>query len=135
MIQHRPLLGVSLILLASVLLAGHDGLAKHLTQLYPLVMVVWARYLVQTLLLLFAFGPRMGTRLVRTRRPGAQLLRGLSLVSISLLFVTGLRYLPLAEATAVIFLTPVLVTLRRPGSARRWGAASGSPWRWDCSAC
>lgn len=111
MIAHRPLLGILLILTATLLLACHDGLAKHLTAGNPLLVVIWGRYMMQTLLLLAVFGPSMRGGLVRTGRPLAQLARGLSLVAISLLFVTGLRYIPLAEATAVIFLTPVLVTL------------------------
>lgn len=123
----HPLYGVLLILLSGLLLASHDGLAKHLSGLYPVFLVIWARYIAQTVLMTLLFVPRMGPRVLRTRRPGAQLLRGLSLVGVSLLFINGLHYIPLAEATAVIFLTPVLVTIAsallgvliivRPGSA------------------
>ncbi|CAM5347285.1 EamA/RhaT family transporter OS=Stutzerimonas stutzeri OX=316 GN=CXK95_05270 PE=4 SV=1 [Stutzerimonas stutzeri] len=107
----HPLYGVLLILLSGLLLASHDGLAKHLSGLYPVFLVIWARYIAQTVLMTLLFVPRMGPRVLRTRRPGAQLLRGLSLVGVSLLFINGLHYIPLAEATAVIFLTPVLVTI------------------------
>jgi len=65
----------------------------------------------QTVLMTALFVPRMGQRVFRTLRPWPQLLRGLSLVSVSLLFINGLHFIPLAEATAVIFLTPVLVTV------------------------
>lgn len=109
--RHQPLYGVLLILLSGLLLASHDGLSKHLTQLYPVFMVVWARYLAQVILMLGLFAPRMGRRVFRTLRPWPQLLRGLSLVGVSILFISGLRYIPLAEATAVIFLTPLMVTV------------------------
>jgi drug/metabolite transporter (DMT)-like permease len=109
--SHRPGLGILLILAAGLLLASHDALSKSLTQLYPVLLVVWARYLAQTLLMAALFAPRLGWDLVRTRRPWLQLTRGLSLVAISLLFFSALRYIPLGEATAVIFLAPLVVIL------------------------
>ncbi|MCZ9335653.1 hypothetical protein, partial [Klebsiella pneumoniae] len=83
----------------------------HLSEIYPVFLVIWARYVAQTVLMTALFVPRMGQRVFRTLRPWPQLLRGLSLVSVSLLFINGLHFIPLAEATAVIFLTPVLVTI------------------------
>ncbi len=114
-----------LILLSGILLASHDGLSKYLTQLYPVFLVVWARYLAQVVLMLGMFAPRMGRRVFHTLRPWPQLLRGLSLVSVSIMFISGLRYIPLAEATAVIFLTPLMVTL---ASALLGERVSHSQW-------
>ncbi|WP_323115686.1 EamA family transporter, partial [Klebsiella variicola] len=71
---------------------------------------VWARYLVHTLLMVAVFVPRNGLAVIRSRRPLMQLARALCLIGTSLFFTTGLRYLPLAEATAVNFLAPLLVT-------------------------
>ncbi|QEY63300.1 DMT family transporter [Metapseudomonas lalkuanensis] len=107
---NHPLRGILLVLLATFLFAGHDALSKFLGGLYPVVMVVWARYLVHTLLMAGIFLPHAGLRVLRTRRPLLQVLRALSLLSTSLLFTAGLQYIPLAEATAVNFLAPVLVT-------------------------
>ena len=109
--SHQPLLGVLLILVSCLTLASHDGLSKHLTQLYPVFLVIWARYLAQTTLMLALFTPRMGRRVFKTLRPKLQICRGLSLISVSMLFISGLSHIPLAEATAVIFLTPLLVTI------------------------
>ncbi|QUE75319.1 DMT family transporter [Stutzerimonas stutzeri] len=109
--SHRPLLGVLLILVSCLTLASHDGLSKYLTQLYPVFLVIWARYLSQTALMIALFAPRMGRRVFRTLRPKLQVCRGLSLVSVSMLFISGLSYIPLAEATAVIFLAPLMVTI------------------------
>lgn len=107
----KPLYGVFLILCAGLLLASHDGVSKYLTHTYPLIMVIWMRYFVQTLVMLLLFLPRMRWAIVRTRRPWLQLLRAISLLSISVLFIGGLRYIPLAEATAVMFLAPLIVTV------------------------
>lgn len=107
----QPLKGIALICLAVLLFASHDALSKYLSGFYAIVMVVWARYVVHTLLMLVVFVPRTGlSAVVRTRRPGLQLARALCLIGTSLLFTTGLRYIPLAEATAVNFLAPLLVT-------------------------
>jgi drug/metabolite transporter (DMT)-like permease len=107
----RPGLGIALILAAGLLLSSQDALAKTLTASYPLLLVVCLRYLAQNLLMLVVFAPRMGLDLVRTRRPLLQLARGLSLVGVTLLFYSGLRYIPLGEATAVIFLAPLVVVV------------------------
>lgn len=107
----KPLYGVLLILCAGLLLASHDGVSKYLTHTYSLIMVIWMRYFVQTLVMLLLFLPRMRWAIVRTRRPWLQLLRAISLLSISVLFIGGLRYIPLAEATAVMFLAPLIVTV------------------------
>ncbi|UMZ13434.1 DMT family transporter [Pseudomonas sp. MPFS] len=107
----QPLKGIVLICLAVLLFASHDTLSKYLSAFYPIVMVVWARYVVHTLLMLVVFVPRSGfSAVVRTKRPGLQFLRALCLIGTSMLFTNGLRYIPLAEATAVNFLAPLLVT-------------------------
>ena len=107
--RHQPTLGILLILAAGLLLASQDALSKSLTAVYPLLLVVWLRYLSQSVLMLALFAPRMGLNLLRTQRPWLQFVRGLSLVAITLLFYSALRFIPLGEATAVIFLAPLVV--------------------------
>lgn len=120
------LLGIVLIVVAGAMLAGHDAMTKSLALGYPVTLIIWVRYTIQTALLPLIFMPKMGTRLLHTYRPVLQLLRGISLMGVSLLLITGLRYIPLAEATAVMFLAPVFVTLlsalllREKVSARQW---------------
>lgn len=107
---NQPFKGILLIVVATLLFSTHDALSKYLSGFYPVVMVVWARYLVHTLLMAGIFLPQSGLRVLRTKRPLLQLLRALCLLGTSLLFTTGLLFIPLAEATAVNFLAPVLVT-------------------------
>lgn len=54
----QPVKGIALICLAVLLFASHDTLSKYLSGFYPIVMVVWARYVVHTLLMLVVFVPR-----------------------------------------------------------------------------
>jgi drug/metabolite transporter (DMT)-like permease len=107
---NQPFKGIMLIVVATFLFSSHDALSKFLSGFYPIIMVVWARYLVHTLLMAGIFLPQSGLSVLRTRRPLLQLLRALCLLGTSLFFTTGLQYIPLAEATAVNFLAPVLVT-------------------------
>lgn len=87
-----------------------DTLSKWLTQTYPVPMVVWARYSAQTLLMLLLLGPRLGAGLLRTRVPGQQIVRGLVLLGVSVLFLTALSLMPIAEATAISFMAPLILT-------------------------
>ena len=88
-----------------------DTITKFTTSLYPVPMLVWARYLVQLLAMLIWLGPSMRLSLLHTRHLPLQLVRGCLLLLSSLLFVNALRLLPLADATAINYSTPVLVVL------------------------
>ncbi|GGK01110.1 DMT family transporter [Pseudomonas matsuisoli] len=107
--NNQPLKGILLIVAATFLFASHDAVSKYLSGFYPVVLVVWVRYLVHTLLMAGIFVPQSGLRVLRTRRPGLQAIRALCLLGTSLFFTTALRYIPLAEATAVNFLAPLIV--------------------------
>ncbi|CAI8932856.1 S-adenosylmethionine uptake transporter [Pseudomonas sp. IT-196MI5] len=107
---NQPFKGILLIVVATFLFSSHDAFSKYLSGFYPIVMVVWARYVVHTLLMAGIFLPQSGLRVLRTKRPWLQLIRALCLLGTSLFFTTGLMYIPLAEATSVNFLAPVLVT-------------------------
>lgn len=107
----KTLFGVVLMLLSCLILAVQDGLSKYLSSLYPVLIVIWVRYLTQLFLLLGSCAPRQGWQLVKTQRPMLQLARGISLVSLSLCFFSSLIYLPIGEATAVLFLSPLFVVI------------------------
>jgi drug/metabolite transporter (DMT)-like permease len=103
--------GMLMIMAAVAMFAVMDSISKYLARFYPVTTVVWARYLFHTLLVIVVLGPRLGSALVRTSRPGAQFVRGLLLAGASLFFVGALKYLPLAESSAIQFIAPVLVTV------------------------
>lgn len=125
---NQPLRGIALIVLATFLFSSHDTLSKYLSGIYPILMVVWVRYVVHTLLMACIFMPSAGLRVMRTRKPLLQVLRASFLLGTSLFFTSGLMYIPLAEATAVNFLAPLLVTalsvplLKEHVSRGQWAA-------------
>ncbi len=100
-----------MVLIAVVIFSLVDFLSKYLARFYPVGMVVWARYTFHLLLVVVVLGPRHGLSLIRSAQPGIQLLRGLLLAFASFLFVSALKFLPLAESTAIAYLAPLMVTL------------------------
>lgn len=103
--------GIVMALLATLAYAIVDTISKYLVRDYPVAMVVWARYTVPCLLLLAVFLPRRGRGLFRTRRPGLQAARGLLLTAGTVFIVWAVQVMPLAEAQAISFIHPVLLTL------------------------
>jgi S-adenosylmethionine uptake transporter len=111
MAMSRPLKGMLLTCAAVLLFSSLDSLSKYLTGFHSVLLIVWMRYLSQSVLLAGWLLPSQGLRVLRVNCPGLQLLRGLSLLSISLLFLSALSHLPIGEATAVHFVSPLLVVL------------------------
>jgi len=100
-----------MIVCASLCMAGLDTLSKHLVLKYPVGFVVWTRYCLQTLMVMAIFGGRMGFRLARTRAFRMQVLRGALMVTSTVAMVMAFRSMPLAAATAIVFVTPAFVTV------------------------
>jgi len=123
----RPFRGIALVIASTVFLACSDALAKYLTRELPPIEIAWIRFVVFALIMLPAtLYPSGGGSVLRTRRPGLQILRGLGLTSSALFFIWGLRYLPIAEASATAFVAPMFVTcmsivvLAEKVGIRRW---------------
>ena len=122
------LTGIFLMLSAVLIFASMDTMAKYLARYYPVPNLVWARYTVHLLFMLVFLAPRLRLRLLRTSHLGLQILRALLLLGSTFFFFNALRFLPLAEASAIGFVTPLLVTafsvplLGEKVGLRRWSA-------------
>lgn len=110
MITEHPKKGIFLICAAVFLFASSDALSKYLTNFYPVVVVLWVRYVVHVLLILVALRPPSLKTLITTQNPKLQIIRGLCMANTNLMFISALHYIPLAEGTAIIYLSPLLVT-------------------------
>ncbi len=77
----------------------------------PVAATTWSRYAGHLLFVLAVFLPTQGTAVLRTAHPGRQAVRGALMVTVTLMYFAALRSMPLAQATAVFFTTPVLVTV------------------------
>jgi drug/metabolite transporter (DMT)-like permease len=105
-----PLRGILLLIAAVSTFSVLDTVAKYLSATYPVPMIVWARYVFHVLFMLFVLGHSAGWSMMRSRRPGLQVMRGLVLAASSMLFFSALSRLPIAEASAITFVSPLLLT-------------------------
>ena len=89
-----------------------NSAVKYLGAYLPTAELIWARTLAHLLFMVALFAPvHGGWRLFVTQRPALQLVRSLLLLVSTSLFFTALRYVPLADATAVSFTSPFMVAL------------------------
>jgi drug/metabolite transporter (DMT)-like permease len=106
-----PTSAALLIVCATLCFSSLDSIVKHLAQTYPVVLLMWARWMFQALGTAVWLGPRMKLDLFRTKRLRLQIVRGVTIVLSGVLFMTALKTMPLADATALNYTSPVLVVL------------------------
>jgi drug/metabolite transporter (DMT)-like permease len=126
------LAGVALQLAALATFVVMDTMIKLLAAGYPVPQVMWARFLFGFLTVALALRLTMGHFPWRTRAPGWQTLRSLILAACNFLFTSALVHIPLADATAVGFASPLFtitlaaIILKEKVGWRRWaGVAIG----------
>ena len=122
--------GMAFMLLAAVLFSFVDAQAKYLSEHLPVLQIAWARHFGMFVAVAVVIWPRTGLAILRTRRPKLQLLRGVLVILSSVLFITAISFVPLADAVAVSFVAPLMVTvlsaliLSEPVGLRRWLAVA-----------
>ncbi|MGL5008703.1 MAG: DMT family transporter [Paracoccaceae bacterium] len=105
-----PNRGILLMMLAIFLFTAMDATAKHLIATYPAPLVIWARFAGMFVLVLLILNRRVLVT-ARTRYPVLHFWRSASQFGATGLFFLSLGYIGLAEATAIVDINPVLVTL------------------------
>ncbi|MDZ7828216.1 MAG: DMT family transporter [Halofilum sp. (in: g-proteobacteria)] len=101
--------GMALMAVTMLMVPGLDAIAKILTATLAPGQVAWGRFLFQTLAILplmLATGRR-----IRTAQPLLHVARGLLIAAALLLIIWALKYLPLANAIAIFFVEPLILTL------------------------
>jgi drug/metabolite transporter (DMT)-like permease len=126
--SERPLVAVGFVVGALALFSVMDALSKLLAVNYDAFEIVWGRYLAMIALLAPLF--LRDRRALATRRPGLQLLRGVCMLGSAGFFIAGLARLPIADATAIGFASPLIGTalsiplLGEHVGPRRWSAVA-----------
>ncbi len=118
--------GILLILAAVFVFACLDSTAKYLSTRYPLPLLVWARYAGHFLLMVVFLAPSRRGALLATQRLPAQLFRALLLLGVTSCVISALSTLPLAEATALGYTSPLIAALL----AGPWLGEKVKPSRW-----
>ena len=87
-----------------------DAIAKQLTKEVGLIQTIWVRYTGQALLVFLIVLPRL-REVAKSQYPKLQLLRSVVLMAATCLFFLSISKIGLAEATAIMDINPVLITL------------------------
>lgn len=129
----RPdaLAGIALVVAASACFAALDTTTKWVGAGVPLLMALWFRYAFQAVATTLVVVPLRGRDVWRTRHLAWQLVRGVLLLASSLLAFASLRFMPVGEFTAIVMITPLVITLlaatmlKERVSAARWALVAG----------
>ncbi len=110
-----------------LLFSCSDTMSKYLRNTLPAVEIAWLRYVVFVLFGLYVAGRRRFIGL-RPKQASLQVLRAVTLLGSAVLFISGLSYLPMADASALSFVSPAFITaasvlfLREQVGVHRWAA-------------
>ncbi len=107
----RPLVGIAYFSAAIFLTATVDAISKYLTLEMHAFQVVWGYFVgIFLFVLCYVAVTRMPSRdIFLTRRLPLQVLRAALLVFTITTLFTGLAFIPLAEATTITFLAPLII--------------------------
>lgn len=123
MTQTSPASGRAILLTISAILCFGlmDVCVKTISPMTGPIPALWARYAGQMVIVLILVGPRLRS-VVQSRYKGLQITRSILLMLATFFFFLALGRIGLAEATAVMSMNPILITL---GGALFLGEALG----------
>ncbi len=122
-----PVIGALCASFAVFCFSVNDMAIKFLSGGYALHQLVLIRALVGLLVLFVVILPFSGgIATLRTQKLGQHLIRAGFVVSANMLFFLGLAAMPLAEASAIFFLSPLVITIFSIVFLRE----TVGPWRW-----
>lgn len=105
-------LGATCAAIAVVFFSMNDVAIKFLSGGYALHQVVLIRSVIGLLIIVFVIAPlTSGWAVARTRKLKMHMLRGLCVVLANMTFFLGLAAMPFADAVAIFFISPLVITL------------------------
>jgi drug/metabolite transporter (DMT)-like permease len=126
--QTRNLFGITLMLISGAMLTSVDSISKVFVETYTVSQILFVQSLCALAALLAFCAARGKLRLLRVQSARQHITRGLLYVVGSYAFLTALRFLPLADAVAISFASPIIIAALSPmylgeASSRRRTAA------------
>jgi drug/metabolite transporter (DMT)-like permease len=119
--------GILWILFGMVLFTNVNAITKILTETYPLVEVVWSRFLFHSLFVVLVFRGRIPS-LLASNAPRLQIGRSAIMLATTTLIFLSLHLNPMVETSAILATAPIILTalsgpvLGEPVGLRRWVA-------------
>jgi len=109
----------------------NDSIVKYFSDAYALHQIILTRSLFGLFFVMVLIAPFSGgLGIVKTKKLKQHLLRGLFVVTANMTFFLGLAVIPLAEAVAIFFISPLIITafsvifLNEQVGPRRWAAVA-----------
>lgn len=109
--ENRAAAGIFFVLGGVLAISFNDMLIKQLSGGYPLHELVFIRSFIGIILSLFLIRMEGGLQILRTSQPMLHALRGLLIVIANMCYFAALAAMPLADATALFFAAPLIITL------------------------
>lgn len=109
--HQQALAGIALVVAAVACFATLDTTTKYVCLSVPVLFALWFRYMFQAVATTAVMLPLIGRRLFRTAHPKYQCLRGVLLLLTSMFAFFSLKYMPVGEFTAIVMITPLVITL------------------------
>ncbi len=109
--HNKNLIGICCVLGGTLALGMQDMIIKLISGIYPLHEIGFVRSIFAILLTCGFLKMEGGFAQLRTKRPGAHLARGMLLIGANMAYFLGLASMPLADAAAIFFSAPLIITL------------------------
>ena len=128
--DQKALKGIMYMIFSMTIVPLMDGIAKFLSTKYPIIEIVWARYFFHLLFLFPIVLYQYRHLALVSKQPFLQIIRGGLLLSSTIFFFAAISEVPLVDALALVFISPILVTILSPKllgekvGFRRWLAVS-----------
>ena len=117
--------GVVFMILTIFLFSIMNATAKGFATYYPIIEIVWVRYLSQTVFTTFIFLPNLNN-IVKTRKIKLHLFRSLLLFCATISMFSGFKYLTLVSTITIFQIGPLVIVvfsvifLKETVGYRRW---------------
>ena len=103
--------GILFMVSGTMIVPVMDAIAKYLGDALSPIQIAWGRFFFQFTLMGLAIIVLYGVNALRPKRPFTHIIRGLLLAIATTFFFFSLLYLPLANAIAIFFVQPMILTL------------------------
>lgn len=127
-LENIPRRGIVSLLIGGLLLTAHDAAVKSVPDIVPIGQLIAVRGIMATFLLTILISLKYGWREAGTLNFRGNIVRAILMIISTFLFITGLRLMPLADAVAIAFVGPIMLTalaasvLGEDVGWRRWTA-------------
>jgi drug/metabolite transporter (DMT)-like permease len=104
------MVAVALVVAASIVFTISDVATKVVADRLPTFEIVWFRYLAFVIFAVALLARRPSVPVFRSRSVRLQIMRGIAAFGSAALFIASLIFLPVADATAINYVSPLMVT-------------------------